>query len=137
MHKYPKTIAIIPARGGSKRLNQARLASYGGIPLNLEGTTPPHPPKFTVAPLASPPPATSSIRAANGLDAGQRVRRSRQLGRRVAVHWHTSCPRASIRLPDRRRCGPGLGYHLGRLALPLTVAFIVSPDSGRNPHLLL
>lgn len=26
MHKYPKTIAIILARVGSKRLNQARLS---------------------------------------------------------------------------------------------------------------
>ncbi len=26
MHNYPKTNATIPARGGSKRLNQARLS---------------------------------------------------------------------------------------------------------------
>ena len=26
MHNYPKTIAILPAIGGSKRLNQARLS---------------------------------------------------------------------------------------------------------------
>lgn len=80
--------------------------------------------------LESPHPPSASIRAANGLDAGQRVRRSRQLGRRVALSQHTRCARrgAATLLWDWS-CNPDRRWRKARTNNYSTAA----PDSAAWP----